>query len=169
MHFSSLEVPFSSISKIFIHPKNGGMGSGGRGLVGRGRVGAGLTGPARAVRRSQIPPVRLPHSFIFFLSVALSFAAPPCAPLCAVATLYLSIAHNPRSALESAPQGTAPILFHFFPPIFLPFYSHSFRSGPPRLLSLLYALRFCMRLYIRGHFLFVSVLLCFSTSMRRRR
>ena len=31
MHFSSLEVPFSSISKIFIHPKNGGMGSRGRG------------------------------------------------------------------------------------------------------------------------------------------
>ena len=137
--------------------------------LGSGQVGAGLTSPARAVRHSQTPPVRLPHSFIFFLSVALSSAAPPCTPLCATATLCFSVAHNPRSALEFASQGSPPILFHFFPPIFLPFYSHSFRSGPPRLLSLLCALRFCMRLYIRGHFLFVSVLLCFNTSMRRRR
>ena len=101
MHFSSLEVPFSSISKIFIHPENGCTGSGGQGLAGRGRVGAGrvgsggLTGPASAVRRSQTPPIRLPHSFIFFLSVALSSAAPPYAPLCAAATLSLCRSQPP--------------------------------------------------------------------------
>ena len=78
MHFSSLQAPFSSISKIFIHPKHGGTGSGGSGLggtgsgrVGSGRIGAGLTGPACAVQLNRIPPVRLLDSFIFFLCAAL--------------------------------------------------------------------------------------------------
>ena len=65
MHFSSLEVPFSSLSKIFIHPENGGTGSRGWGLA--GRVGAGLTGPARAVWCSQTPSRPTSTLFHFLL------------------------------------------------------------------------------------------------------
>ena len=114
MHFSSVEVPFSSISKIFIHPENGGTGSGGRG-------GADWPGPRCPVQPN--PP--RPTSKLFH------FSCSPC--LCHYAALVrcaslrsalprshtLSVAHNPHSALESAPQRSAPILFHFFPPIFL--------------------------------------------------
>ena len=136
---------------------------GGRGLAGWAQVGAGLTSPSRAVRCSQTPLVRLSDSFIFFLCAALSSAVFPYALLYAAAKLCLFVAHNPCSALESAPQGSAPILFDSFPPVFPPFYSHSFHSGPPRLLSLFHAIRFCMRLCIRitsclFQYLFVSVL-----------
>ena len=155
MHFSSVEVPFSSISKIFIHPENGGTGGAWRdrlgvGRGGAGRVEAGLTGPARTVRRSQTPP-RPTSKFFHFVhlvcaAVPLSLAAPPCARLCA--SLHFRVC-----ALESAPQRSAPILFHFFPPIFL-------SVLPLRPAQAAVLLRFCMRLCIRGHFLFASVLQC---------
>ena len=178
MHFSSLEVLFSSISKIFIHPENGGTSSEGRaprGGTGSGRCESGRVGSSRGradwpgPRRAAQPNPPLPTSTLFhFLLVcgALLRCASLRSALCC--SHSLSVAHNPRSALESVPQGSAPILFHFFPPIFPPFYSHPFRSGSPSLLSLLCTLRFCMRLCIQGHFLFVLVLLCFSTSMQRR-
>ena len=83
MHFSSLEVPFSSISKIFIHHENGSTGSGGRGLAGRGQVGAGRVGSDRGEAdwpgpRSQTP---LPPTSTLFHFLLVCGALVRCASL----------------------------------------------------------------------------------------